>query len=181
MVVPAERAIIIPHELRLDRKTRRLLRQNKFSVTFDEDFAAIIEACAEPRPGKTPLTWITPRVMHAFLALHKAGYAHSVEVWDEDRHLVGGLYGLAIGGVFFAEFRFARVDSASKVGVAVLHQHLAHWGFGVRDAKWMSPQLASLGFKSVDRATFQTLLKEHAWRPSRVGRWTVDEALTVDE
>ena len=128
-----------------------------------------MEACAEPRADKTPLTWITPKMMHAFWALHEAGYAHSVEVWDDNCRLVGGLYGLAIGGVFFAESRFAREDGASKVGVAVLHQHLAHWCFGVRDAKWMSPHLASLGFRMVDREAFQEMLKEHAWRPSRVG------------
>ena len=174
---PPERAVIAPQELRLDRKTRRLLRQRKFFVTFDEDFAGVMEACAEPRPGKMPLTWITPKMMHAFWALHEAGYAHSVEVWDDDCHLVGGLYGLAIGGVFFAESRFAREDGASKVGVAVLHYHL--WGFGVRDAKWMSPHLASLGFRTVDRATFQTMLREHAWRPSKVGRWEVDETLNT--
>jgi leucyl/phenylalanyl-tRNA--protein transferase len=174
---PAERAVIAPHELRLDQKTRRLLRQGKFFVTFDEDFVGVIEACAEPRSGKTFLTWITPKMMHAVWALHEAGYAHSVEVWDDDCHLIGGLYGLAIGGVCFAESRFARVDSASEVGVAVLHQHLAHWGFGVHDAKCMSPHLASLGFRTVDREVFQEMLKFHAWKPSRIGRWTVEEAL----
>jgi leucyl/phenylalanyl-tRNA--protein transferase len=174
---PAERAVIAPADLHLDRKTRRLLRQDKFFVTFDEEFARVMETCVRPRSGKTPLTWITPKMMNAFWALHEAGYAHSVEVWDDDCHLVGGLYGLAIGGVFFAESRFAEVDSASKVGVAVLHQHLAHWGFGVRDAKWISPHLTSLGFRTVPRATFRRMLKEYAWRPSRLGRWKVDNGL----
>jgi len=174
---PEERAVMAPQDIRIDKRVRRLLRQNEFLVTFDEDFAGVMEASAAPRFGKTPLTWITPRMMHAYWALHAAGYAHSVEVWDKDHHLVAGLYGVAIGGVFFAESRFARVDNASKVGVVVLHHHLAHWGFGLRDAKWMSPHLASLGFRPVSREAFDCLLATYAWRPSRVGRWTVDEGL----
>lgn len=174
---PAQRAVIAPDELRIDRNTRRLLRKERFLVTFDDDFAAVMEACAEPRTGRTPLTWITPRIMHAFWALHEAGYAHSVEIWDEDCKLVGGMYALAIGGVFFAESRFAKSDSASKLGVAVLHHHLDHWGFGLRDAKWMSGHLANLGFRLVDRASFEGLLGEHTNRPGRIGRWEVDESL----
>jgi leucyl/phenylalanyl-tRNA--protein transferase len=176
---PEERAVISPTDIRIDKGVRRLLRQNKFLVTFDDDFAGVMEACAAPRPGKTPLTWITPQIMHAFWVLHEAGYAHSVEVWDEDCHLVGGLYGLAIGGVFFAESRFARMKNTSKLAVAVLHHHLAHWGFGVRDAKWMSPQLASLGFNAVNRAKFNDMLKTYAWRPSRVGRWEIEETVAT--
>lgn len=174
---PAERAVISPADVRIDRNVRRLLRRNKFLVTFDEDFCGVMEACAAPRAGKTPLTWITPQIMHGFWALHAAGYAHSVEVWDEDCHLVAGLYGLAIGGVFFAESRFARIENASKLAVAVLHHHLSHWGFGVRDAKWISPQLAGFGFRLVSRAAFDDLLKTYAWRPSRLGRWEIDETL----
>lgn len=174
---PAQRAIIAPDELRIARSTRKILRQNRFHITFDEDFAAVMEACSMPRPGKTPLTWITPRIMHAFWALHVAGYAHSVETWDDGGRLVGGLYGLAIGGVFFGESRFAYSDNASKVGVAVLHHHLSHWGFGLRDAKWMSAHLSSLGFRPVERATFETLLKDQVNRPGRVGRWEVDDTL----
>jgi leucyl/phenylalanyl-tRNA--protein transferase len=137
-----------------------------------------MRACAQPRERKTPLTWITPRIMRAFWALHQAGYAHSVEVWDEG-DLVGGLYGLAIGDVFFGESQFSRTEHASKVAVAVLHSHLAYWGFALRDAKSISPHLASLGFKTVDRATFQGLLRDYAWRPGRVGRWAVESGLDV--
>lgn len=174
---PEERAVISPSELRIEKGVRRLLRQKRFLITFDEDFAAVMTACATPRPGKTPLTWITPQIMRAFLQLHEAGYAHSVEVWDDDSRLIAGLYGLAIGGVFFAESRFARADNASKLAVTILHHHLARWGFGSRDAKWMSPQLAALGFHSVSRADFNTMLEEYAFRPSLVGRWEIDETL----
>ncbi len=86
---PEERAVIDPANTHLSRNLRRLLRQEKFSVTFDRDFVGVMEACAEPRPGKTPLTWITPKIMEAFLAAHEAGYAHSVEVWDRGRQARG--------------------------------------------------------------------------------------------
>ncbi len=145
---PAERAVIAPNELHLDRRTKRLLRRDRFLVTFDDDFAGVLEGCAEPRLGKTPLTWITPRMMQSFWALHMAGYAHSVEVWDENFNLVGGLFGIAIGGIFFGESRFTRSTGASKVGAAVLHRHLEKWGFALRDAKWMSPHLADMGFRN---------------------------------
>ena len=100
---PEERAVIDPAETHVGKNLRRLLRQEKFRITFDQDFAGVIAACAAPRSGKVPLTWITPRVMQAFWKAHKAGYAHSVEVWDRENRLVGGLYGMAIGKVFFGE------------------------------------------------------------------------------
>jgi leucyl/phenylalanyl-tRNA---protein transferase len=176
---PAERAVLDPNEAHVPKNVRRFLRQGRFRVTFDQDFARVMQACAQPREGKAPLTWITPRIMNAFWALHLAGYAHSVEVRDAAGHLVGGLYGLAIGDVFFGESQFSTVEHASKVAVAVLHAHLARWGFALRDAKNMTPHLASLGFRTVDRATFQDLLREHAAKPSRTGRWSVDESLDL--
>jgi len=94
---PEERAVIDPSRTHVGRNLRRLLRQGKFTITMDQDFAGVIAAHAVPRSSKTPLTWITPRVMRAYYDAHKAGYAHSVEVWDEEGRLVGGLYGLAIG------------------------------------------------------------------------------------
>lgn len=175
---PAVRTVVGPHELPIDYRTRWLLRQGKFFITFDEDFAGVIEACAEPRSDNQFLTSITPKMMHAFWALHEAGYAHSVEVWNDECHLVGGIYGLGIGAVFFTESRFARMDSAAKAGVAVLHRHLAHWGFGFRETKCINPQVAGPGFRTVNRDRFQGMLGFHAWKPSRVGRWTIEEALS---
>lgn len=95
---------------------------------MDKDFASVMEACARSREGKVPLTWITPQIMRAFWRAHKAGFAHSVEVWDEDGKLVGGLYGLAIGKVYFGESKFSRTRDALKVATAYFHRHLADWG-----------------------------------------------------
>ena len=90
------------------RRLRRLMRQGRYRVTFDRDFEGVIKACAGRRPGKWQVTWITPRIMHAYAELHDAGYAHSFEVWNSDGELVGGGYGVALGGAFITELQFAR-------------------------------------------------------------------------
>jgi leucyl/phenylalanyl-tRNA--protein transferase len=171
--------VLYPHETHIEKNLRRLIRQGRYAITFDRDFAAVMRACAEPRSGKTPLTWITPKMMRAFWALHEQGHAHSVEIWDRDSRLVGGLYGLAAGGVFFGESQFSFVRDASKMAVAALHCHLAHWGFGLRDAKWQTEHLASLGFREIPRAEFLRELEAHAWKDGRVGRWSVDPTLDL--
>lgn len=178
---PEERAVIDPADTHVGKKLRRLLRQDKYRVTFDQDFAGVIEACALPRPGKTPLTWITPRVMQAYWMAHKAGYAHSVEVWDVDNRLVGGLYGLAIGKVFFGESQFSAAEHTSKIALVALHRHLREWGFHVRDGKWMTPHLASFGFRSMSRVAWRELLKKHVNEPGRVGLWAFDPSLNLTE
>jgi leucyl/phenylalanyl-tRNA--protein transferase len=176
---PAVRAVLVPDQTHIEKTLRRLIRQAKYKVTFDADFAAVMRACAEPRPGKTPLTWIIPKIMRAYYGLHKAGHAHSVEVWDAEGRLVGGVYGVACGGVFFGESQFSTVRDASKIAVATLHCHLAQWGFVLCDAKWITDHLRHFGFRTMPRDEFLAVLKEHACKPGRVGSWTVDEALDV--
>jgi leucyl/phenylalanyl-tRNA--protein transferase len=178
---PEQRAVIDPADTHVAKNLRRLLRQEKFSITFDRDFAGVIAACAAPRPGKVPLTWITPRVMHAYWRAHQAGYAHSVEVWDKNGRLVGGLYGLAIGKVFFGESQFSIVEHTSKLALVALHRHLLEWGYHVRDGKLMTQHLASFGFKSMPRAAWQELLKKHVDKPGRVGRWHFDPRLDLTD
>ncbi len=176
---PEERAVIDPAKTHIGKNLRRLLRQGKFRVTIDEDFAGVIEACAAPRPGKVPLTWITPRVMRAYWAAHEAGYAQSVEVWDEKGELIGGLYGVAIGKAFFGESQFSVAEHASKIAVVALHRHLVAWGFKLRDGKCMTPHLASFGFKDIPRDEFRALLDEYASGPGRPGYWSVDPSLDL--
>jgi len=176
---PATRAVLRPQETHVEKNIRRLIRKGKYRVTFDSDFAAVMQACGEPRPGKTPLTWITPTIMRAFWVLHRQGHAHSVEVWDDMGRLVGGLYGLAVGNVFFGESQFARARDASKIAVATLHYHLAHWGFALRDAKWPTRHLTSLGFHTITRDELARVLAVEATKLGRVGRWSVDQSLDV--
>jgi leucyl/phenylalanyl-tRNA--protein transferase len=176
---PETRAVLDPQNAHVSKKIRQLLRSGKYAVTFDQDFAGVIKACAEVRPGKTPLTWITPRVMSAYHDLHLAGYAHSVEVWDKEGKLIGGAYGVAAGEVFFGESQFSRADHASKIAIAVLHEHLAKWGFKLRDAKFMTGHLESLGFHTLTRAEFMSELAVHAHKPDRRGKWQVEATVTA--
>jgi leucyl/phenylalanyl-tRNA--protein transferase len=176
---PEERAVIDPALTHVGKNLRRLLRQGKFKVTMDQDFAGVIAACAAPRPGKAPLTWITPRVMRAYYDAHKAGYAHSVEVWDDEGRLVGGLYGLAIGKVFFGESQFSAVEHASKVALVALHRQLAAWGYHLRDGKWMTPHLASFGFRVMNRDDFKALLDVYVEKSGKTCPWSFDADLDL--
>lgn len=174
---PSVRAVQDPALARVGRTVRRLIRRNAFTVTMDTDFAGVMEACRQPRPGKTPLTWITPKVMRAFYAAYRAGYAHSVEVWDKDGKLVGGLFGLAIGQVYFGESKFCRTRDASKVAVAYLQRHLAAWGYRLYDAKWMTPHLADMGFIPMPRDDYLSLLPWYVADQHEPRRWNIDPGL----
>src|SRR5690606_39883897 len=118
----------LPENLHVSRSLNKCLNQQRCTVTFDRDFSAVIQACAAPR-SYADGTWITEEMQTAYQELHAQGHAHSVEVWL-DGQLVGGLYGLAIGRLFFGESMFSRADNASKVGFVTLIRQLAHWGFG---------------------------------------------------
>jgi leucyl/phenylalanyl-tRNA--protein transferase len=176
---PAERAVLFFDDAKVEKSVRKTVRQDILDVTFDRDFAAVLEACARPRHGRLPLTWLTPRMMNAFWDLHLAGHAHSIEVWDLRPQLVGGIFGVTIGGVFFGESQFSTANNASKVASLYLNRHLAHWGFAVRDAKSMTPYIASLGFKNIPRSRFQQLLDSHLNQPRGPACWEVDETLSV--
>lgn len=176
---PEQRSVLFFENTRIEKSLRKVLRQDKFVVTFDEGFAAVLKACAEPRPGHAPLTWLSPRMMGAFWDLHCAGYAHSIEVWDLECRLVGGIFGVAVGKIFFGESQFSIADNASKVASVYLNRHLSHWGFALRDAKVMTPYIASLGFENISRGNFSDLLKQHVKKPNRLGKWEFDETLNI--
>jgi leucyl/phenylalanyl-tRNA--protein transferase len=174
---PRTRCVGNPRQIRFGEATRRHARRGTFKFTLDRDFDRVIVACAAPRPGQVPLTWITPKIMRAYAALHRAGFAHSYEVWDGRGELVAGGYGVAIGRVFVGESMFTRVSGAGAFGLAVLHRHLAHWGFDLHDAKLPSPHLCSLGFAQMPREQYASYLS----RPlaaSRPGHWQSVSALS---
>jgi leucyl/phenylalanyl-tRNA---protein transferase len=170
---PDPRTVLFPEELHISRSLGKVLRQSRYQVTFDRDFAAVIQACAAPREYADG-TWITDSMQSAYLELHRRGYAHSVEVWEQDA-LVGGLYGLAIGQLFFGESMFSRADNASKVGFATLVERLKAWGFVLIDCQMPTEHLHSFGARAITRTTFADYLRQHLdqpniadWLPRRV-------------
>jgi leucyl/phenylalanyl-tRNA--protein transferase len=176
---PRQRMALFFNDFRIEKNLRRRMRQNDFLVTFDQDFDAVIRACAEPRPGRLHLTWITPDVIEAYTEAFDAGVAHSVEVWDREGQLAGGTYGLSVGRVFFTESQFTRQRDASKIGFAVLNCHLQRWGYLLNDGKHRTSYLNQLGFKLIPRETFNALLVKGCAEAGRQGRWAVDPLIDV--
>lgn len=161
---PDPRTVLFADELRVSRSLAKLMRQGHYKVSFDTDFAAVIQACAAPR-SYTDGTWITEPMQAAYCQLHAAGIAHSVEV-RADGELVGGLYGLAIGRLFFGESMFSRADNASKVGFVTLVQHLRDAGFVLIDCQMPSQHLHSFGARAISRDHFADYLSQHLDQPS---------------
>ncbi len=161
---PDPRTVLFPAELHISRSLSKCLRQQRYRVTFDQEFARVIQACAAPR-AYADGTWITTPMQHAYLELHRQGIAHSVEVWQHDE-LVGGLYGLAMGQLFFGESMFSRADNASKVGFATLVSHLKQWGFALIDCQMPTEHLHSFGARAISRKDFAGYLQAHLNQPS---------------
>ncbi|WP_165360709.1 leucyl/phenylalanyl-tRNA--protein transferase [Candidatus Chloroploca sp. Khr17] len=156
---PEVRALLpIGAGFRVEGNAKRLMRKNYFEVTFDQAFERVIHACAEPVPGREKI-WITPRIIAAYIRIHKAGYAHSFEVWREGK-LVGGGYGVAIGGYFATESQFYRESHASKVGFARLNEHLGTRGFVLHDVQEITNATLQCGAYEVPRAQFEQLLAQ---------------------
>lgn len=171
---PSPRAVLFPSDLKVSRSLRKTLRKGRFDVSFDQAFAEVIEACSEPRPQDlTPGTWITAEMKWAYQQLHEQGTAHSVECWC-DGQLVGGLYGVAMGRVFFGESMFSRQTDASKVAFVTLVQHLSHWGFALIDCQIQSHHLDSLGATSISREAFIALLDQHCEQSGQPGLWETE-------
>ncbi|GAB3107218.1 leucyl/phenylalanyl-tRNA--protein transferase [Aestuariicella hydrocarbonica] len=153
---PSPRLILIPAELHVSKSMAKLLRKSAFRVTTDTAFAQVVNACAQPREQQDG-TWITEDIVNAYCQLHQLGYAHSVEVW-EGQTLVGGLYGVALGKVFFGESMFSRTSNASKYGFITLIKALEKLDFRLIDCQVHTGHLASLGAKEIDRETFENYL-----------------------
>lgn len=156
---PDPRAVLFPAEFRCTRSLRKALRNRGFEPAVDRAFGSVIAACAAPRDAHFG-TWITPEMQKAYTELHRQGYAHSVETWLEGR-LVGGLYGLRLGGVFFGESMFSRERDASKAALAHLVRLCQRDGVALIDCQLASRHLASLGSRNIPRSRFQALLREH--------------------
>ena len=169
---PDPRAVLFPGELHVPASLRRTLRRRVYEVTADRCFEGVIEGCAAPR-ARADGTWIGAAMREAYVELHRRGYAHSIETWRDDE-LVGGLYGIAIGRVFFGESMFSRADDASKVALVHLVGQLRAWGFALIDCQQHTPHLARLGARCIARSRFRDILDVNVVATGRVGSWRLE-------
>ncbi|SDI15944.1 leucyl/phenylalanyl-tRNA--protein transferase [Pseudomonas panipatensis] len=160
---PDPRTVLFPDELHISRSLSKCLRQGQFRITIDQAFDQVIQGCAGPRDYADG-TWITSPMQEAYRKLHHLGIAHSVESW-RDEELVGGLYGLAIGRLFFGESMFSRSGNASKAAFVSLVQRLRAAGFVLIDCQMPTQHLHSFGARSISRAQFTEYLARHLDQP----------------
>ena len=167
---PDPRTVLFPDKIRISRSLRKTLRKGLFHVSFDRAFQQVIRACSEPRKD-SPSTWLVPEMIHAYEQLHELGLAHSVEVW-QGKHLVGGLYGVAIGGVFFGESMFSQASDSSKVALVRLCEHLLLCDIKMIDCQVYTRHLISLGAEEIPREDFCNHLDNWCSFPGRLGLWS---------
>lgn len=160
---PDPRMVLHPSEIKISKSLAKTIRKQSFKVTFDTAFHDVISACSKPRLENGVVqseTWILNEMIEAYVELHNAGYAHSVECWQDEK-LVGGLYGVAIGNVFFGESMFSRTSDSSKVAFVFLCKQLEKWGFQLIDCQVYTPHLESLGAYMIPRKNFVSLIQQH--------------------
>jgi leucyl/phenylalanyl-tRNA--protein transferase len=167
---PDPRMVLFPAELKVSRSLDKTLRNRRYEVRFDSAFRKVIESCAAPRKG-APGTWIGDTMVDAYLELHRLGHAHSVETWI-DGDLAGGLYGVALGGMFFGESMFSRARDTSKIALVALVSQLKAGGFGLIDCQMHTRHLETLGAREIPRSRFSSLLEELIHYPRSPGTWS---------
>lgn len=166
---PDPRAVLRPSELKVSRSLRKSIRNAGFEARFDSAFPQVMAACGDPKL-RSEGTWILPEMRAAYTKLHRMGLAHSVETWREGE-LVGGLYGVALGRIFYGESMFSRAADASKVALYYLCNELIRRRFELIDCQMATAHLQSLGAKLMPRSEFTALLAHHAQPPDPIGTW----------
>jgi leucyl/phenylalanyl-tRNA---protein transferase len=176
---PDPRLVLFPYELKVSRSLQRVIRKNIFQVTVDRAFHDVIMQCAMVRRRHEDGTWIVPEMAEAYYLLHRMGYAHSVETWYQGE-LVGGLYGVSIGRVFFGESMFTRKTDGSKVALVYLTQLLRHWQFELIDCQVTTNHLKSFGAREIPRDQFLARLNSALRKPAKNEVWhTADLAQVI--
>lgn len=166
---PDPRMVLFPKEFKISHSLRKTLRKHTYEVRTDTVFEQVMRSCAQPRGGQAG-TWIHEDMIAAYSTLHRMGHAHSVETWKEGK-LVGGLYGIAIGRMFYGESMFSLLNDASKVALARLAVQLGRWNFGIIDCQMNTPHLASLGAREISRREFVHCLQELIHYPDIGTKW----------
>lgn len=168
---PDPRFVLFIEELRISKSMKQVLRAQKFSVTYDRNFESVIRNCKSAKREGQSGTWITSDMEKAYIDLHSKGIAHSVEVWYEEE-LVGGLYGVALGKMFFGESMFAKKSNASKFGFIQFALALKEKGFDLIDCQDYTAHLESLGAKEIPRTQFETLIQDRVSQKGLLDKWT---------
>lgn len=153
---PPTRMVLFPEEIHIEKTVQRLIRNDRFSITFDRSFSEVVEGCSQPR-SNAPESWISP-LAEVYETLHQRGQAFSVEAWDKEGNLAGGAFGLVSGRLLSVESMFTKVNNASKIALAHLCAHLRHWDYPLIDMQIPTPHLASLGGRPIPRDDYMDLL-----------------------
>lgn len=175
---PDPRLVLTPGNVHISRTLRRTLRNGRFEIRLDTAFDEVVTACAAPREPSGG-TWITAEMREAYARLHELGYAHSVESWREGR-LVGGLYGVAVGRVFFGESMFSRENDASKVALAHLARFVERLGYAVIDCQMTTNHLLSMGAHEIRRSVFCAEVARWTAEPAAPARWEAHAASDIE-
>jgi len=175
---PNPRAVVFHQDLKVSRSLKKTIRKTGFEIKYDENFPEVIRACAAPRDGDSQ-TWITPEMINAYQELHQAGWAHSVETYL-DGALVGGLYGISIGSLFFGESMFTRVTDASKVAFATMSTFLHSCGYPLIDCQVPNPHLTSLGSTNISRKDFLQYIEKFIDQKPEINPWEAPWPRPID-
>lgn len=170
---PDPRSVLFPDQIHISRSLKKTIRSGRFTITADTCFDKVIEKCSQARKGVSG-SWITGEMKFAYQQLHEIGYAHSIETWNSNQQLVGGLYGVALGKVFFGESMFSLESDASKTAFATLTATLKRQGFVLIDCQLESEHLNSLGASNISRENFEEILLNHADTALTERNWTTD-------
>lgn len=167
---PNPRFVIFTEDIRVAKSMRPYFNQEKFQLTFDQDFEGVIRSCEKIKRNNQPGTWISEDIKEAYIALHQLGVAHSVEVWQDEK-LVGGLYGVSLGKMFFGESMFSQVSNASKFALISLASILRKNGYEIIDCQMPNAHLKSMGGRYIGRNVFLSILRSNIYEKTLYGNW----------
>ncbi len=168
---PDPRLVLFPRNIKVSRSLKKTIKKNTFHLTMDNAFEETILSCSKPRRKEYAGTWLVEEMIEAYIQLHKLGYAHSIETWKDDR-LVGGLYGICLGGIFFGESMFSFEDDASKTALTALARHLEQHRFDLIDCQVTTNHLLSMGATEISRNTYLDIIQRSIKRTDLRNVWS---------
>lgn len=168
---PDPRLVLYPEQIKVSKSLKKKIRQNKVTIRINHAFKQTITACAKPRKNKNEGTWLVEEMIDAYIDLHELGYAHSIETWRENK-LVGGLYGISMGGSFFGESMFSRESDASKIALVALSTHLRRHHFDIIDCQVSTDHLMNMGAVEISRNAFLDTIQKSVKREELNAVWT---------